>query len=80
MASVGIVHQSSTYALHPNKQAGKTPQKRLYRVEQKNLAKFSDKCYVRADGLCIGSLRLVDGGKRENSNMQEIFCTILYKC
>ena len=25
-----------------------------YRVKQKNLAKFSDTCSVRADGLCIG--------------------------
>ena len=32
-----------------------------YRVEQKNLAKFSDTCSVRADGLCVGSPRLVNG-------------------
>ena len=42
---------------------------RMYRVEQKNLAKLSDTCYVRADRLCIGSPRLVRGGKARNSNM-----------
>ena len=31
----------------------------VYRVEQKNPAKFGDTCSVRADGLCIGSPRLV---------------------
>ena len=51
----------------------------MYRVEQKNLAKFSDTCSVRADGLCIGSPRLVGGRKAGNSNMQEFFCTTLYK-
>ena len=30
---------------------------------KKNLAKFSDTCSVRADGLCIGSPRLVGGRK-----------------
>ena len=49
-----------------------------YRVEQKNLAKFSDTCSVRADGLCIGSPRLVGGRKAGNSNVQEFFCTSLY--
>ena len=44
-----------------------------YRVEQKNLAKFSDTCSVRADGLCIGSPRLVGGKKAGNLNMQEFF-------
>ena len=49
-----------------------------YRVEQKkNLAKFSDTCSVRADGLCIGSPRLVGGKKAGNLNMQEFFCTTL---
>ena len=43
-----------------------------------NLAKFSDTCSVRADGLCIGSPRLVGGRKVGNSNMQEFFCTTLY--
>ena len=33
------------------------------RVEGKNLAKFRDTCSVRADGLCIGSPRLVGGRK-----------------
>ena len=54
----------------------------FYRVEQKKLAKFSDTCSVRADGLCIGSPRLVGGRKAGNSNMQDLFCTTLYfiKC
>ena len=42
---------------------------KVYRVEQKNLAKFSDTCSVRAHGLCIGSPRLVGGRKAGNSNM-----------
>ena len=50
----------------------------MYRVEQKNLAKFSDTCSVRADGLCIGNSRLVRGRKAGNSNMQDLFCTTLY--
>ena len=37
-----------------------------YRVEQKNLAKFSDIYSVRTDGLCLGSPRLVDGRKVGN--------------
>ena len=37
---------------------------------KKNLAKFSDTCSVRADGLCTGSPRLVGGRKAGNSNMQ----------
>ena len=45
----------------------------IYRAEQKNLAKFSDTCSVRAGGLCIGSPRLVGGRKAGNSNMQEFF-------
>ena len=45
----------------------------MYRVEQKNLAKFSDACSVRADGLCIGSPRSVGGRKAGNSNMQDFF-------
>ena len=51
-----------------------------YRFEQKSLAKFSDTCSVRDDGLCmcIGSPRLVGGRKAGNSNMQEFFCTTLY--
>ena len=44
---------------------------------KKNLAKFSDTCSVRADGLCIGSPRLVGGKKVGNLNMQEFFCTTL---
>ena len=45
---------------------------------KKNLAKFSATYSVRADGLCIGSPRLVGGRKAGNSNMQEFFCTTLY--
>ena len=44
---------------------------------KKNLAKFSDICSVRADGLCIGSTRSVGGRMAEISNMQELFCTTL---
>ena len=40
---------------------------------KKNLAMFSDNCSVRADGLCIGSPRLVGGWKVGNSDMQELF-------
>ena len=43
---------------------------------KKILAKFSDTSSVRADGLCIGSPRLVGGRKTGNSNMQEFFCTM----
>ena len=46
----------------------------------KNLAKFSDTCSVRADGLCIGSTRLVGRRKAGNSNMLDFFCTTLYSC
>ena len=46
---------------------------------KKNLAKFSDTCSVRADGLCIGSPRLVGGRKAGNSNLQEFFFTTLYR-
>ena len=48
-----------------------------YRVKQKNLAKVSDTCSVRADWLCIGCPRLVGGVKAGNSNMQDFFCTTL---
>ena len=51
----------------------------MYRVEQKNLANFSDTCSVRANGLSIGSPRLVGGRKAGNSNMQEFFCTPPYR-
>ena len=50
----------------------------MYRVEQKNPAKFSDTCSVRADGLCIGCLCQWAERGREYSNMQEFFCTTLY--
>ena len=50
----------------------------VYRFEQKNLAKFSDTCSVRADGLCFSSPMLVGGRKAGNSNVQEFFCTTLY--
>ena len=51
--------------------------KQIYSVEQKNQAKFSDTCSVRADGLCIGCPRLVGRRKAANSNMLEFFCTTL---
>ena len=41
--------------------------------QAKNLAKFSDTCSVRDDGLCIGSPRLMGGRKEGNLNMQEFF-------
>ena len=47
-------------------------------LSKKVPAKFSDTCSVRADGLCIGSPRLVGGRKAGNSNVQEFFCTTLY--
>ena len=40
-------------------------------------AKFSDTCSIRADGLCIGCLGQWAERGRENSNLQEIFCTTL---
>ena len=46
---------------------------RAYRVEQKNLAKFSDTCSVRADGLCIGCLGHWAERGREDSNVHEFF-------
>ena len=49
-----------------------------YKDEQKNLAKFSDTCSIRAGRLCIGSPRLVGRGKAGNSSVQECFCTTLY--
>jgi len=42
-------------------------------------AKFGDTCSVRADGLCIGCLGQWAERGRQNSNMQEFFCTTLYK-
>ena len=42
-------------------------------MSKKNLAKLSDTCFIRADGLCIRSPRLVGGRKARNSNMQEFF-------
>ena len=50
----------------------------VHGVEQKNLAKLSNTCSVWADGLFIGSPKLVGGRKVGNSNMQEFFCTTLY--
>ena len=50
-----------------------------YRVEEKNLAKFSDTFSVRADGLCIGSPRLVGGGEGGKFKQARVyFCTTLY--
>ena len=43
----------------------------IYRVEQKNLAKFSDTGSAKARGLYIGSPRLVGGRKAGNLNMQK---------
>ena len=57
--------------------AAESPFGAKYRVEQKNLAKFSDTCSVGADGLCIGSPRIASERKAENSNMHEFFCTRL---
>ena len=52
----------------------------VFRVKQKkNLAEFNDTHSVRADWLCISSPRLVGGRKAGNSNMQEFFCTTLYR-
>ena len=48
-------------------------ERRGHKGQAKNLAKFSDTCSVRADGLCIGSPRLVGERKAGNSNMQEFF-------
>ena len=46
-------------------------------VEQTIPAKFSDTCSIRADGQCIGCLGQWAERGRENSNMQEFFCTTL---
>ena len=40
---------------------------------KKNLAKFGDTCFVRADWLCMGCPRLVGGRRAGNSNMKEFF-------
>ena len=42
-------------------------------LSKKNLAKFGDTCYVRADGLCIGCLSQWAERGWEDSNMQEFF-------
>ena len=44
---------------------------------RKNLAKFCDIGSFRADGLCIGSLRLVCGRKGEIQLYKNFFCTTL---
>ena len=41
-------------------------------------AKFGEESSVQADGLCIGCLGLWAEVRRENSNMQKFFRTILY--
>ena len=41
-------------------------------------AKFGEESSVKADGLCIGCLGQWAEVRRENSNMQEFFCTSLY--
>ena len=45
----------------------------LVQGRAKNLAKLSDTCSVRADGLCIGCPRLVGRKKAGNSNRLEFF-------
>ena len=40
-------------------------------------SKFSEESSVKADGLCIGCLSQWAEVGRENSNMQEFFCTTL---
>ena len=45
----------------------------------KTLAKFGEGSSVMADGLCIGYPRLVGRRKAENSNMQQLFGTTLYR-
>ena len=41
-------------------------------------AEFCELFSVLSDGLCIGCLGHWAAGRRENSNMQEFFYTILY--
>ena len=41
-------------------------------------AKIGQESSVKADGLCIGCLSQWAEVGRENSNMQEFFCTTLY--
>ena len=57
---------------------GRREQDEVYRDKQKSLAKFSDTCSIRADGLRISGPRLAGGRKAGNSNRQEFFCTTLY--
>ena len=45
----------------------------LLQGRAKNLAKFSDTCSVRADGLCIVSPRLVGGRKAEKFKHARMF-------
>ena len=45
----------------------------VYRVEQKNFAKFNDTCSVRAYELCIGSPRLEGGRKAGKVKHARIF-------
>ena len=61
----------------PTESEGKQEMQEIQGRAKKNLAKFSNTCYVRADGLCISSPRLVGGRKAGNSNIQEFFCTML---
>ena len=61
---------SACVQLEPKAAMAAEARERAYRVEHKNLAKFSDTCSVRTNGLCIGSPRLVGGTKAGNSNMQ----------
>lgn len=50
----------------------------IYRVEQKALAKFIEGTYVRGDGLCISSPKLV-GSRNKKFKHAGFFCTTLYK-
>ena len=69
---VQVLHVQERLQNNSQKQA-------FYRVEQKNLAKFSDTGAVMADWLCIGSPRLASGRKAGNSNIQQfLFCNTLY--
>ena len=42
-------------------------------------AKFGEESSVKADGLCIGCPSQLAEVGRKNSNMQDFFCTTLYR-
>ena len=69
--------------VHPHKALRSCPPFRDVAVQctglcEKVPAKFGKESSVNADGLCIGCLRQWAEEGRENSNMQEFFCTTLY--